>query len=108
MSFTLTKNTISKPICIIRSLQVETEEDTIQDTSYSQLLSCLDEWLGDSKIYVKEFYHHIITHMLDMVTTILYYTQQNGYLKKSNYLLMHILHFTGLLDKPYLKSYMDQ
>jgi hypothetical protein len=111
MSFTLSttsSTSLIKPICIIRSLQVETSTDIIQQSDeYSllgQLLNTLYDIMNEStvssKVYIKEFYQHVVKNIMEIVTTILYYTQQKGYLK-SNYLMqksLDLLHLTGLLD----------
>lgn len=92
MSFTLmasSVNTPIRPICIIRPLQVDTEEDKVlviqqHDSSLlSQLLdyskficnnlkNTFEESATTSKIYLNEFYHHVVSSLLELISAFIY------------------------------------
>nr|KAI9246314.1 hypothetical protein EDC94DRAFT_391327 [Helicostylum pulchrum] len=129
MSFTLMSTNIGivgnsiRPICILRPLQceqVESDESmVIQFSLYNQLFDCyqsLCQAANDSKLYIAEFYHHVISSLLEMLSSFLIELcpipismkkKQNTSdyvwdLVKSNYIMqrsINVLEFTGLLDQ---------
>ncbi|CAO3633802.1 unnamed protein product [Mucor hiemalis] len=158
MSFTLSSTTTTratKPICILRSLKVEDDTSTnnsaceedalvIHVSLFSQFLDCfkliyshlmqaIEESTESSKIYMAEFYQHVMSSLVEILTmylgsgshsnstvnhvpitaTTTSPSKPKGYLWdlfKSNYILqrsLDILEFTGLLDQPHFKTYME-
>lgn len=87
MSFTLMSTNIGivgnsiRPICILRPLQCEQSRDEEEEASvvipfslYNQLFDCYQsicEAANESKIYVAEFYHHVISSLLEMLSSYL-------------------------------------
>lgn len=143
MSFTLMSSNIGivgnsiRPICIIRPLQCEEEVEEVEKSLvihvslYNQLLDyykSICQVANHSKVYISEFYHHVISSLLEIMSAYIYSQynqhsidnvtimkqvkkQQNARayiwdLVKSNYIMQRslgILEFTGLLDQHNIK-----
>lgn len=133
MSFTLmsSNNNIGivgnsiQPVCIIRPLQCEQEEAMVIHVSlYHQLVDyyqSICEAAKHSKVYLSEFYHHVISSLIEIMSAYIY-SQYNQHsvdhaikkktgayiwdLVKSNYIMqtsLGILQFAGLLDQHHIK-----
>jgi hypothetical protein len=97
MSFTLVANqqhnsAVIRPICILRPLQIILKESAkqenqgvvvIRDTLFDQIVDqckllyqIVQESANHSKAYVMEFYQHVVSSLLDMITTYLFHQQQ--------------------------------
>lgn len=130
MSFTLmsSNNNITvgnsiRPICILRPLQCEQEETMVIHVSlYDQFVDyyqSLCEAAKHSKVYLSEFYHHVLSSLIEIMSAYIYSQQQSpdhvikkktsAYiwdLVKSNYIMqtsLGILQFAGLLDQHHIK-----
>lgn len=150
----------TKPICILRSLTIEdpvpTSKEEEEDAAmvihvslfsqfldyfkflYNHLMQAIEESTESSKIYMAEFYQHVMSSLVEILTMYLHSSSNNGShnngtitqqqvpvttatttekpkgylwdLFKSNYILqrsLDILEFTGLLDQPHFKTYME-
>lgn len=101
MSFTLMANqqqnsAVIRPICILRPLQIILKESTrqenqgvvvIRDTLFDQiadqcnlLYQVVQQSANHSKAYLLEFYHHLVSSLLEMITAYLFHhPQQQSY-----------------------------
>jgi hypothetical protein len=86
-------NTAIRPICILRPLQVEEEEQeqeliVIHDSSvFNQLIDyckficnnmkkTMEESATQGKLYLTEFYRHIVSSLLEMISALIYSSTQ--------------------------------
>ncbi|KAI7894988.1 uncharacterized protein EV154DRAFT_413917 [Mucor mucedo] len=110
MSFTLmsSNNNIAvgnsiRPICILRPLQCEQEETMVIHVSlfdqFVDYYQSLCEAAKHSKVYLSEFYNHVLSSLIEIIAYI-------WDLVKSNYIMqtsLGILQFAGLLDQHHIK-----
>jgi hypothetical protein len=126
---------VIRPICVIRPLQVQQQEETEHTTLivhvslfeqlikyckciYGQMMQVVEESAHSSKIYMNEFYQHVVASLTEMVATIMYFHHQGNNdekttggiiweLIKSNTILqtsLNILQLTGVLNQSCMET----